>query len=234
MSKNLKKTKFYVVATPIGNLGDISFRAIEILKSVDFILAEDTRVTKKLLSFYEIEQKVFSYNAHASEDKSNKILEELKNGKNIALVSDAGTPTISDPGFKIISKVREKISEKVDIIPIPGPSALISAFSISGISSAQFTFYGFFPRKKGRQTLITEIKDSQRTSVFYESPHRLLKTLQLLAENLDENRNIFVARELTKIYEEKILGSPQEVFEFFEKFSEKVRGEFVIIIDALK
>ena len=230
MSKNFKKTKFYVVATPIGNLGDISFRAIETLKSVDFILAEDTRVTKKLLSFYEIEQKVFSYNTHASEDKSNKILEELKNGKNIALVSDAGTPTISDPGFKIISKVREKISERVDIIPIPGPSALISAFSISGISSAQFTFYGFFPRKKGRQTLITEIKDSQRTSVFYESPHRLLKTLQLLAENLDEDRKVFVARELTKIYEEKILGSPQEVFEFFEKFSEKVRGEFVIII----
>lgn len=238
MSNN--KSKFYVVATPIGNLDDFSFRAVEILKSVDFILAEDTRVSKKLLKYFEINiesNQIFSYNSFSSQEKNNKIIEELKNGKNIALISDAGTPTISDPGFKIISEIQEKLQKKnrkeVEIISIPGPCALISALSVSGISSAQFVFYGFFPRKKGRKTLIEEIKNSQKTSIFYESPHRLLKTLQLFSENLTENRKIFIARELTKLYEEKIFGSPQEVLEFFEKNSSKVKGEFVIIVSGL-
>lgn len=226
----ITKTKFYVVATPIGNLGDFSFRAIEVLKTVDFILAEDTRVTKKLLQHYEIKNEIFSYNSFSSETKNNKILAKLKSGKNIALVSDAGTPTISDPGFKIISQIIEKLENEVEIIPIPGPSALTTALSVSGISSAQFTFYGFFPRKKGRKTLIEKIKNSKRTSVFYESPHRLEKTLQLLSENLSEQRIVFVARELTKIYEEKISGSPQEIWQFFKDHPQKIRGEFVVIV----
>ena len=228
----IEKTKFYVVATPIGNLGDMSFRAVEVLKSVDFILAEDTRVTKKLLQHYKIKNEIFSYNSFSSETKNNKILEELAGGKIIALVSDAGTPTISDPGFKIISQIIENLGNKVEIIPIPGPSALITALSISGISSARFTFYGFFPRKKGRKMLIEEIETSKKTSVFYESPHRLEKTLQLLSENLSEQRVVFVARELTKIYEEKIFGSPQKVFGFFKDHHQKIKGEFVIIVNG--
>ena len=230
MQKENKKGNFYVVGTPIGNLNDMTFRAVEILKSVDFILTEDTRVSGKLLKHFEIDKKMYSYNSHASEAKSEKIMEELESGKNIALISDAGTPTISDPGVKIISELREKFQSKIEIIPIPGATALISAISVSGFPASEFIFYGFLPHKKGRETIFKEINQSKRTSIFYESPHRLMKALDSLEKFCGPERKIFVARELTKLYEEKIWSSVTEVKEFFQENEEKIRGEFVICV----
>lgn len=227
-----EKGKFYVVGTPIGNLSDMTFRAVEILKSVDFILTEDTRVSGRLLKHFEIKKKMYSYNSHASEAKAEKIMEELEGGKNIALISDAGTPTISDPGVKIISELREKFLSDIEIIPIPGATALISAISVSGFPASEFVFHGFLPHKKGRETLFKEIAESKRTSVFYESPHRLMKALNSLEKICGPERKIFVARELTKLFEEKRFGSVQEVKEFFEKNEGKVRGEFVVIVSG--
>jgi len=230
MQKENKKGNFYVVGTPIGNLNDMTFRAVEILKSVDFILTEDTRVSGKLLKHFEIDKKMYSYNSHASEAKSEKIMEELESGKNIALISDAGTPTISDPGVKIISELREKFQSEIEIIPIPGATALISAISVSGFPASEFIFYGFLPHKKGRETIFKEINQSKRTSIFYESPHRLMKALDSLEKLCGPERKIFVARELTKLYEEKIWSSVTEVKEFFQENEEKIRGEFVICV----
>ena len=224
--------KFYVVGTPIGNLDDISFRAVEILKSVDFILAEDTRVSGRLLKHFEIDKKMYSYNSHSSEAKSEKIISELEAGKNIALISDAGTPTISDPGVKIISELREKYQSDIDIIPIPGPTALISAISVSGFLASEFVFYGFLPQKKGRETIFKEIGENNKTSIFYESPHRLLKALNSLEKFCGPERKIFVARELTKIYEEKRYGSVEEVKKYFEENQNKIKGEFVICVEG--
>ena len=223
--------KFYVVGTPIGNLDDISFRAVEILKSVDFILAEDTRVSGRLLKHFEIDKKMYSYNSHSSEAKSEKIISELEAGKNIALISDAGTPTISDPGVKIISELREKYQSDIDIIPVPGPTALISAISVSGFLASEFVFYGFLPQKKGRETIFKEIGENNKTSIFYESPHRILKALSSLEKFCGQERKIFVARELTKIYEEKRYGSVAEVKKYFEENPNKIKGEFVICVE---
>ena len=169
--------KLYIVATPIGNLEDITLRALRVLKEVDMILCEDTRVTKKLLNHYDIKTPTMSYHAHSKLSRVEKIFELIRVGKDLALVSDAGTPTISDPGVLLVQQVREEFGNEVDIVAIPGPSALVSALSVGGITSAQFTFYGFLPHKKGRETIFKEIADSKRTSVFYESPHRLLKTI---------------------------------------------------------
>ncbi len=229
-------SKFYVVATPIGNLEDITFRAIEILKSVDLILAEDTRVTKRLLDKYEIKNNLDSYNSFSTESKKNKIINILKDNKSIALVSDAGTPTISDPGVKIVSDLYQEFGDnpEIEIIPIPGASAVLSALSVSGFPSSEFVFYGFLPHKKGRQTIFKEITENKKTSVFYESPHRLLKAINSLEEFCGDDRKIFVARELTKIYEQKIRGSIKEVKEYFEKNNDKIRGEFVIVVSSLK
>ena len=202
--KNRILGKLYIVATPIGNLKDITFRAVEILKSVNFILTEDTRVSGKLLKHFEIEKKMYSYNSHASEAKSEKIIQELEEGKNIALISDAGTPTISDPGVKIVSELREKFGSNIDIIPIPGATALISAISVSGFPASEFVFYGFLPHKKGRETIFKEISELNKTAIFYESPHRLLKALDSLEKFCNKERKIFIARELTKFYEEKL------------------------------
>src|SRR3989344_5947942 len=188
-------SKFYVVATPIGNLGDITFRAIETLKSVDLILCEDTRVTKKLLDKYGINKPTMSYpsddivgknyrqSKFALSPKLNKIFELLEGGKNLALVSDAGTPGISDPGAMLVSKIKEKLNG-VQVIPIPGASAVIAALSASGLPTHEFTFLGFLPHKKGRETLFKEIAGAKRTFAFYESPHRILKTLESLAKVL--------------------------------------------------
>ncbi|HIP33395.1 MAG TPA: 16S rRNA (cytidine(1402)-2'-O)-methyltransferase [Bacteroidia bacterium] len=230
MQEENKKGKFYVVGTPIGNLSDMTFRAVEILKSVDFILTEDTRVSGKLLKHFEIDKKMYSYNSHASEAKSEKIMEELESGKSIALISDAGTPTISDPGVKIISELREEFQSEIEIIPIPGATALISAISVSGFPASEFIFHGFLPHKKGRETIFKEINDSKRTSVFYESPHRLTKALDSLEKFCGPERKIFVARELTKLYEEKRWDSVEEVKKFFRENEGKVRGEFVICV----
>ena len=179
-------SKFYVVGTPIGNMEDITFRAVRILSEVDLVLCEDTRVTKNLLNKYNIKTPTFSYpsdNLKPGADKSNpkveKILEMIKEGKTLALVSDAGTPTISDPGSVLVAKIKETFPE-MEIITIPGPSAVISALSISGLNVAEFTFLGFLPHKKGRETLFKEIAISERVMAFYESPHRILKALASL------------------------------------------------------
>jgi len=219
----------YIVATPIGNLEDMTLRAIRVLKEVDLILCEDTRVTKRLLDRYEITTPTMSYHAQSKLSKVEKIFELLEQGKNLALVSDAGTPTISDPGMLLISQVQKKFGSEVTIVPIPGPSAVIAALSASGLPSSEFLFLGFLPHKKGRETLFKEIVASKRTVAFYESTHRIMKTLASLASYIPE-RKIVVARELTKIYEEFVDGRPAEVLEHFEKNPDKVRGEFVVIV----
>ncbi len=223
----------YVIATPIGNLGDMTIRAIETLKSVDLVLCEDTRVTKHLLKHYAIEASTMSYHANSTIQKHDKIIDQLREGKNLALVSDAGTPTISDPGVMLIQIIKRELPE-VKIIAIPGASALTASLSISGIPSPQFIFYGFLPHKKGRETIFKEISNggrtSIRTSVFYESPHRIMKTLESLEKHLGKDRKVVIARELTKIFEETVSGRASEVLNYFKNNPDKVRGEFVVII----
>jgi len=220
----------YIVATPIGNLEDITLRAIRILKEVDVILCEDTRTTKTLLNKYEIGTKTMSYHAHSTDAKESIIIKMLKEGKNLALVSDAGTPTISDPGVLLVSNVRKEFGDEVSIVPIPGPSALISALCASGISSAEFIFLGFLPHKKGRETLFKEISESKRVNVFYESTHRILKTLASL-DAYAPQFHVVVARELTKQFEQFVSGTPKEILEYFTVNKDKQRGEFVVIVE---
>jgi len=224
-------SKFYVVATPIGNLGDITFRAVGILKTVDLILCEDTRETKKILDKYEISKPTMSYHAQSKLAKEDKIFELLEAGKDLALVSDAGTPGISDPGAMLVSKIKEHFNDRVKVIPIPGATALITALSACGLPIHEFTFLGFLPHKKGRETLFKEIAQAKRTFVFYESPHRILKTLESLVKFCaDKDKKVCIARELTKIYEEFKIGTPLEVLEYFNKNPDKQRGEFVVIV----
>lgn len=222
-------SKFYIVATPIGNMGDITLRAIETLKNVDLILCEDTRETKKILDKYSISKPTMSYHAQSKLGKTDKIFDLLSDGKNLALVSDAGTPGISDPGALLVSKIKEEFKDDVQVIPIPGATALITALSGSGLPTHEFTFLGFLPHKKGRETLFKEIRDAKRTMVFYESPHRILKTLESLTKFCPDKK-VCVARELTKIYEEFKTGTPTEVLEYFIKNSDKQRGEFTVIV----
>ena len=224
----------YIIATPIGNLEDITLRALRVLKEVDMILCEDTRMTQKLLQKYAIATPTLSYHSHSRLAKVEKIFELLEEGKNLALASDAGTPTISDPGVLLVFQVKEKFGQEVSIVPIPGPSAVISALSASGLPSSDFLFLGFLPHKKGRETLFKEIALSKRTTVFYESPHRILKTLESLKKHLDEKRRIVVARELTKIYEEMVTGTTEEMLRYFEKNKDKVKGEFVVMVDPVR
>ncbi|HEV7702546.1 MAG TPA: 16S rRNA (cytidine(1402)-2'-O)-methyltransferase [Candidatus Paceibacterota bacterium] len=229
--------KFYVVATPIGNLGDITFRAIETLKNVDLILCEDTRVTKKLLDRYEIKKPTMSYPADdivgknsRQSNKLAKIFALLEEGKDLALVSDAGTPGISDPGAMLVSKIKEKFAlEEVQVIPIPGASAVIAALSASGLPTHEFTFLGFLPHKKGRDTLFKEIRDAKRTMAFYESPHRILKTLESLNAYCP-NKKVCLARELTKIYEEFKTGTAEELLKYLQGNAVKQKGEFTVLV----
>lgn len=222
-------SKFFVIATPIGNMGDITLRAIEVLKEVDLILCEDTRETKKILQKYNINTPTMSYHTQSKLTKTDKIFELLKEGKNLALVSDAGTPTISDPGAMLISQIKNNQSDSVDVIPIPGASAVIAALSASGLPTHEFTFLGFLPHKKGRETLFKEITESRRTMVFYESPHRILKTLASL-QKFCPNKKVCIAREITKIYEEFKTGSPSELFEYLIKNPIKQKGEFTVLV----
>lgn len=221
----------YIVPTPIGNLEDITLRAIRVLKEVDLVLCEDTSVTQRLFKEYEIITPTSVFYANTGIKNIEKTLTLLSEGKQIALVSDAGTPTISDPGVLLVDRVRNELPE-VKVVALPGASALITALSSSGISSAQFTFLGFFPHKKGRETLFKEIEKSERTIVFYESVHRIEKTLDSLSECLDEKRIIVVARELTKMYEEIVRGTAKEVQNYFHKKKDKIRGEFVVVIEG--
>lgn len=224
-------SKFYIVATPIGNMEDITLRAISVLKNVDLILCEDTRETKKILQKYEIEKQTMSYHAKSKLSKTDKIFELLREGKDMALVSDAGTPGISDPGALLVSRIKENtyLRDSVNVIPVPGASAVITALSASGLPTHEFTFLGFLPHKKGRETIFKEIAEAKRTMVFYESPHRILKTLESLIK-FCPNKKVCVARELTKIYEEFKTGSPKEILEYFLENKEKQRGEFTVIV----
>jgi 16S rRNA (cytidine1402-2'-O)-methyltransferase len=219
----------YIVATPIGNLEDMTLRAIRILKEVDCVLCEDTRTTGKLLKKYEIRAKTMSYHAHSTKGKESVIINMLKEGKNLALVSDAGTPCISDPGVMLVAEVREVFGAGSKVVPIPGPSALVSALSASGVSTAEFTFLGFLPHKKGRETLFKEIASSTKVMVFYESTHRILKTLESLEKHAPEFK-VVIARELTKMFEEFIEGTPTEVLAYLNTNKDKQRGEFVVIV----
>src|SRR3989344_5639911 len=221
--------KFFVVATPIGNMGDITLRAIETLKNVDLILCEDTRETKKILNKYNIEKPTMSYHAQSKLAKTDKIFELLNEGKDLALVSDAGTPGISDPGTMLVSKIKDNFGNEVEVIPIPGATALITALSACGLPTHEFTFLGFLPHKKGRETLFKEIAQAKRTIIFYESPHRILKTLESLVKFCPDKK-VCIARELTKIYEEFKTGSPAKILEYFNKNKDKQRGEFTVII----
>ena len=218
------KGRLYIVATPIGNLKDFTFRAIDTLKEVDFVFAEDTRNSIQLMKHYNIETKIDSYHEHNNVQKIPKIINLLNEGNNIGLISDAGTPTISDPGYKLI---RACIDEKIDVIPIPGASAVTAALSASGLPSDSFFFLGFLPQKKGRKKKISFLKSLDNTIIIFESPHRLLKTLKELHDELGE-RPVVVARELTKLYEEIARGTFQSVIEYFEL--KKVKGEIVIMI----
>lgn len=218
----------YIIATPIGNLEDITLRAIRTLKECDLVLCEDTRETRKLLNHYEIKTMTQSYHAQSKLSKIDSIIAMLADGRNIALVSDAGTPAISDPGSLLIKRVREELAD-MQILSIPGPSALTAAFSVSGIVGGEFTFLGFLPHKKGRETLFKEIAESERPYAFYESPHRLEKTLESL-EKFSPTKQVMVAKEITKIFEQYIFGTPKEVSEFFSKNSDKLKGEFVVIV----
>lgn len=226
-------SNLYVVGTPIGNLEDITLRALRILKEVDIILCEDTRVTKKLLNHYDIHTKTLSYHAHSTLQKVDYIIELLNEGKNLALVSDAGTPAVSDPGSLLISKIREAFMgsdlEAPKIVAVPGASALTSALSIAGVPVQDFTFLGFLPHKKGRETLFKEILESERAMVFYESTHRILKTLESLKKFMPE-RKVVIAREITKMFEETLVGTAEELLKILTDTPEKTRGEFVVVV----
>jgi len=215
---------FYIVSTPIGNLKDITLRAIETLKAVDFIICEDTRVTSVLLKHYDIHKELVSMNAQTESKKIPLLIERINNGENGALVSDAGTPTISDPGVRLIS---EAIKNGLDIIPVPGVSASITALTISGLPTDSFIFEGFLPIKKGRNTKLKELSEEERTIVLYESTYRIEKLINELNEFMPE-RFIVICRELTKKFEEVRRGFPKELV---ESFNEKVnKGEFVVVI----
>lgn len=219
-----------VVATPIGNLGDITLRALETLKSADAIACEDTRVTSKLLARYDIQKPLVIYHARSGLLAATRVLSLLAEGKHVALVTDAGTPGVSDPGSELVALVRERFAATVRIEAIPGPSALAAALSIAGLPVATFVFLGFLPHKKGRQTLFTDIAEETRAVVFYESPHRIAKALASLAKVLEPTRTISVFRELTKIHEEVVTGTASEVAAHFAAHPETLRGEFVVIV----
>lgn len=219
--------KLYIVATPIGNLRDISIRALHVLEDVDLILCEDTRVTKKLLNYYNIKTPVESYHQHSKLKKINYIIDLLKQGKNLALVSDSGTPGISDPGNKLIKELK---NDNIKIIPIPGASAITAVASISGFPMDRFIFLGFPPHKKGRNKFFKEITDSKYPVIIYESPHRIIKTLKEL-NNVGEF-DIVVGRELTKKFETIYRGETKEIIKKLEK--QKPRGEYTIVTQQHK
>lgn len=218
--------QLFVVPTPIGNLGDVTIRAIETLKNSDLILAEDTRHAKKLLIEYKISTKVNSYHLNNEHKKVNDYIELMVSGKQISLITDAGTPCISDPGFLLI---REAIKNDIIITCLPGPTALIPALVMSGLPSENFIFEGFLPRKKGRKTKLLDIAENTSTTIIYESPYRVVKTLTDFLEYFGEERQVSLSREISKIYEETFRGTVVEAIKYFS--NKKIKGEFVICID---
>lgn len=222
----------YVVATPIGNLEDITLRAISVLRSADFILAEDTRVTRVLLDKYNIPNKLISYHQHSKIQKIDYVIELLKEGKTLALVSDAGTPGINDPGSYLVAKALEAIPD-LKVVPIPGPNAGVSALSVSGFPSDKFIFLGFPPHKKGRRTFFQRIGLYEDTVVFYESKHRILKAMEELKEySTLGSRQLMIGRELTKQFETLYRGTLEEITFKLNSHKDNVLGEFVVVIGA--
>lgn len=217
--------KLILVPTPIGNLEDITLRSIRMLKEADVIYAEDTRVTKKLLSHLEIQKQVIPFHAHNEHRSLDRVISQIQGSENTVLVSDAGTPAISDPGFLL---VRECVKEGIEVECLPGPTAFVPALVTSGLPCDRFVFEGFLPQKKGRQTKFKEMAEEQRTIVLYESPHRLVKCLGQICEFMGEDRPVSVSREITKMFEEHIRGTAKEVLEHYEQHPPK--GEIVVII----
>ena len=214
----------YIVATPIGNLEDMTFRAVRTLKEVDYIFAEDTRVTKKLLSHYEIDTVVYRYDEFTKMTQINSIINLVNEGKSVALVTDAGTPCISDPGYEVVERA---LKEGIKVSPIPGCTPLVTAASVSGISMRRMAYEGFLPKKKGRQTLLKKLALEERSIVIFESPHRVVRTLQDIEEYLGV-REVAVCREITKMFEEIVRGTTTELI---EKFKDRtIKGEVVMIV----
>ena len=219
-----------IVSTPIGNLRDITFRAIEVLKSVDLILAEDTRIAQKLLNHYAIENKITSFNLINENQKTKTLIKKLKEGKNIALISDAGTPLISDPGYLLIRSARE---ESIQVIPVPGCSAAIAALTASGIASDKFTFYGFLPKTKVKRAKeLRKLTNRSETLIFYESVHRIVKTIESMKEIFGENRNAVLCKEITKLYESFLGSNLLEISNYLSNNPERLKGEFTIIVQG--
>lgn len=222
-----RKICLFLVPTPIGNLGDITLRALETLKQVDTILAEDTRTSGMLLKHYNIDKPLQSFHIFNEHKVLRGLIDRLKKGEVMALVSDAGTPAISDPGFLI---VREALAEGLPVECLPGPTAFVPALVKSGFPTDRFVFEGFLPHKKGRQTALKQIADEERTVILYESPHRLLKTLEQLQPLVDPLRRVSVSRELTKMFEETVTGTVAEVLLHFK--DKEVKGEIVVVVEG--
>ena len=222
-------SKLYLVPTPIGNLEDMTFRAIRVLKEVDFILAEDTRTSGKLLKHFEIMTQMHSHHMHNEHRSIEGILNRLKNGETCALISDAGTPAISDPGFLL---TRACVENKIEVDCLPGATAFVPALVNSGLPNEKFVFEGFLPVKKGRQTRLLFLANEHRTMIFYESPHKLLKTLGHFVEYFGTDRVVSVSRELTKMFEETVRGTASEVLTHYE--SKPPKGEIVVIVEGKK
>jgi 16S rRNA (cytidine1402-2'-O)-methyltransferase len=228
MEPNSPSGILYLVATPIGNLEDITYRAIKVLTSVDLIAAEDTRKTKVLLDHYSISRPMVSYFSYNERQRTPQLVEKLQQGQSIALVSDAGTPGISDPAFHIVQSC---LAAGIAVVPIPGPSAFVSALIISGLPTDRFVFEGFLPVKKGRKTKLEILKSESRTIILYESPHRILKTLSEIQSAFGD-RNVVVARELTKKFEEIVRGPVSSVLPELSK--KPTRGEYVVVIEGVR
>jgi len=222
--------KLFIVATPIGNLNDITFRAIEVLKNVDIVLAEDTRQSKKLFAHFEISTPIRAFHEHNEREKTKAIIGEIRSGKSIALISDAGTPLISDPGYFLVAQAKK---EGLKVVPIPGPSALITALSASGLASDSFTFLGFLPSKQtARVKLLKSLVGRTETSIFYESPKRILATLTDMHRIFGDSREVCLAKELTKVFETIQTGSIPNLIDYLTIDQNHQKGEFVILISA--
>jgi 16S rRNA (cytidine1402-2'-O)-methyltransferase len=220
-------SKLYIIPTPIGNLEDITLRALRILKEADILLAEDTRTSGFLLKHFNIEKKIYSHHQHNEHKTVNFISQEILSGKTVALMSDAGTPGISDPGFLL---VRECLKNNIEVECLPGPTAFVPALIQSGLPCDRFVFEGFLPHKKGRKSKLDSLSKEERTIVLYESPYRIVKTLEQIVEHLGPERKVCVCRELTKKFEENIRGTAKEVLEHFK--TKEPKGEFVIIVEG--
>jgi len=234
--------KLYIVATPIGNLEDMTYRAVRILQEADYILCEDTRVTSKLLERYEIKKPLISYHQRSKNNKTEQIIEKLKEGNNLALVTDAGTPGISDPGNELVAEVRKEMAEDMvdgdmEIVPIPGASAVATLASVAGINLQKFVFLGFPPNKKGRQTFFQEvvrnIEENKYPVFYYDSPYRVIKNLEMLQE-MTSDVKVIIGRELTKKFEEVKTGNIGDILEYYSEEGEGlIKGEFVVIISKI-